>query len=382
MGARILVLGAGFGGIAAATELRRGLGPEHEVTLVDRSDSFMMGLRKLWIMVGHSGPDEGRRSLEPLRGQGIRLIRDTVQAIDTIGRNVRLGESSLDYDYLVVALGADLRPDLVEGLAQHSHDFYDAASIPALAAALARFQGGRLLILVAGSPYKCPPAPYEAAMLLEHHLRERQIRTQTELSVAVPMPMAVPAAGKAASAALSEALSSRGITLHTGHKVQRVERDRVFFESAELGFDLLLSVPPHRCPQVAVDAGLTEGGPWVKVDPHTLRTSQPGVWAVGDVVQIPLANGLPLPKAGLLAEMQGRVAAAQIAAEINGGPKRDAFDGKGYCWVEMGGGVAGRMESDFYAQPEPGGNLTAVGSDQFEAKRRFEQERLTRWFGG
>jgi sulfide:quinone oxidoreductase len=295
-------------------------------------------------------------------------------------RRVETDQGPLDGDFLVVALGAEPRPDLVPGLAARAHDLYERAAIPTLQAACERFAGGRLLILVAGVPYKCPPAPYETAMLLEERLRERGVRARTDLTVATVQPILMPNAGKAGSQWIADQLAQRGIAWRSGIKIQRVDDGRVVLDAGELPFDLLIGVPPHRVPEVVRSSGLTGDGLWIPVDPSNMRTRHDGVYAVGDVTTIPLANGLALPKAGLIAEQQGRMVGAQIAALMRGEAPPPPFDGSGACYLETGKHTAGLIEGDFFAKPEPIVRLQGVSAAHAEAKRRFESERLARWF--
>jgi sulfide:quinone oxidoreductase len=380
---RTLVLGAGFGGIATALGLRRRLGSDHEVLLVDRDEHFLMGLRKLWALVGLGSLSEGRRPRTALEASGIRFLQREIRSVDPTARSVETDQGTVEADRLVVALGARTRPDMVPGLSEHAHDLYDAAAIPELAAALADFDGGEIAIVVAGAPYKCPPAPYEFAMLLDAHLRQRGRRDRTRVTVTTLQPILLPNAGPAGSAWLADRLAERGIDATVGRSVERVEAGRVLFESGTSAeADLVIAVPPHRPPAVVADSGLALTGPWVQVDPGTLATSHDGVYAVGDVTTIPLANGLPLPKAGLFAELQGERVAAAIAAEVRGGEPPPPFDGRGYCFVEMGGDRATRVQGDFFARPEPVIGLGETSAAVASEKRAFEAERLRAWFGG
>ena len=378
--ARTLILGAGFGGLAVATELRRLLGEEHETLLVDRNEHFSMGLRKLWELVGHATIAAGTRSRTVLSGRGIRFVQEEILAVDPSARAATTVGGTIEADHLVVALGCEPRPDLIEGLAEHGHDVWDVAGVPAAAEALARFDGGAIAIVIAGVPYTCPPAPYECAMHVDEYLRERGIRERSSLAVSTVQPMLLPNAGRDGSAWLGEQLAARDIAFHVGREVRQVEPGRVIFADGELDVELLLTVPPHRVPAVVKASGLTGEGEWIGVDKATLQTSYPGVFALGDVTQIPLANKLPLPKAGLIAELEGLRVAAAIAAEVRGTPPTPPFDGHGMCFMEMGKGEAALVEGAFFAEPEPQVVVAEPSSRHAEEKRRFEAERLERWF--
>jgi sulfide:quinone oxidoreductase len=377
---RTVIVGAGFGGIAVAFELHRLLGEEHEVVLVDRSERFSMGLRKLWELVGIGTIAEGSRSRRLLAGAGMEFVQASVEAIDPDARAVRSERGTWEADFVVVALGAEPRPDLVAGMAEHTYDVWEAARVPAARAALEAFDGDRVCVVIAGAPYKCPPAPYECALLVDEWLRERGLRERTQLVVSTCQPILLPNAGRAGSAWLAEQLSARGIEAQAGRAVERFDAGLVVYDDGELEADLVIGVPPHRAPTVVAESALAGPGGWVSVDPGTLETAYTGVFAVGDVTQIKLANGLPLPKAGIIAEREGTRVAAAIATDVRGEGAPAPFDGRGHCFIEMGRSSATLIEGEFYAEPEPSVQLREPSADNAEEKRRFETERLGRWF--
>jgi sulfide:quinone oxidoreductase len=376
-----VILGGGFGGLTAADELRDRLGVEHEIVVIDRSPSFMMGLRKLWELVGLGSMAEGSRDRAILEGRGIRFLQREILSLDPSSRRVETDGGPIDGAYLVVALGAEPRPDLVPGLAEHGHDVWSPAGVPGMRAALDGFDGGEIAIVITGVPYACPPAPFECAMLLDDYLRQRGLRERSGIVVSTLKPILLPNAGPEGSAWLADQLTARGIRYHTSRTVQRVEAGRVLFEDGDLGFDLLVGVPPHRPPSVIAGSELSGPGGWVHVDPASLGTDFEGVYAIGDVTKIGLANGLALPKAGVMAELEGRRVAAAIAAAVTGAPSPPPFDGRGYCFLEMGTSSAAFIEGEFFATPEPRVFVRAESREHAEEKHRFEAERLQRWFG-
>jgi sulfide:quinone oxidoreductase len=381
MSARTLVLGGGFGGIATAVELRRLLGDDHEIVLVDGKPEFAMGLRKLWELVGRGSIADGSRSRTLLARHGVEFVQTQIEAIDPGARRVQTSDGPLDGDRLVVALGAESRPDLVPGLAEHGHDVWSFAGVRDAAERLASFQGGRILVLVAGAPYPCPPAPYECALHLHEHLVARGLRDRTELSVATLQPMLMPNAGREGSEWMGGQLADHGISQRVGAKTDRIEPGLVVLAEGEIPFDLLIAVPPHRPPAVVADSGLTASHGWIAVDAGTLATEHEGVYAVGDVTLIPLANGLPLPKAGVMAELQGTRVAQAIAAELRGEEAPAPFDGSGFCPVELGSGSAALVEGHWYAEPEPVVSISGPSAAHAAEKEAFEVEHLERWFG-
>jgi sulfide:quinone oxidoreductase len=376
---RVLVLGAGFGGIAAATRLRTLLDPGDEVMLLDRRTDFVMGLRKTWAILGAHPISEGTRSLAELRARGVDVRQGSVEAIEPAARRVRIDGEWLDGDAIVVALGAQQAPEAVPGLAEHGINAWDRSNAERAHDALASLDRGRLLVGVFGMPYACPPGPFELALLAREALAARGADVTVE--VLGPMPIALPVVGPAESGKVEALLDAAGIPFHRASPAASVDPGVVHLaDGRDLRFDLLLAVPPHRVPQVLVDAGLAEPGGWVEVDRQTLATPYPGVYAVGDATAIKLAHGLPLPKAGLFAEAEGYVAAERIAAELSGRDATATFDGTGRCYAETGTGQAVEIQAHFYADP-PGADVIGPSTDAMIGKVAFEADRLAAWFG-
>ncbi|MDR7416164.1 MAG: FAD/NAD(P)-binding oxidoreductase [Armatimonadota bacterium] len=376
--ADIVVLGAGFGGLSAVQELAPAARAGHRVVLVDRKDRFLMGLRKLWVLAGRGGYGEGSRPLQNVRRHGATWVQGDLLGLELDRRQVRTTAGEFSYDFLVVALGAELRPDLVPGF-EHAINLYDAAEVERRAPELVRFAGGRLVVGIFGAPYKCPPAPYEAAMLLEDRFRQRGVRDRVELATFTPQPASLPVVGQAGCARLEGWLAERGIQFLPNRKAQRIEPGRVVFEGDALPFDLLLAVPPHRPPRVVAESGLAPEGAWIRPDPKTLRTTFENVYAVGDVTEILLPNGMPLPKAGVFAEAQGRVAARWILHALGLGPEPEPFDGFGYCFIEVGGGRAAKVVGRFLEHPAPAVEINPPDERTLAEKEAFERERLEAW---
>jgi sulfide:quinone oxidoreductase len=377
--ARVLVLGAGFGGIAAATRLRSLLEHAHEIVLVDRRTDFVMGLRKTWAIVGSHPLADGQRQLADLRDRGIDVRQASVEAIDPAVRRVRLDGEWVNADAIVVALGAEQDPGGVPGLLEHGINVWDRANAGRAHDAVASLDRGRLLVGVFGTPYSCPPGPFELALLARDALAARG--ADVSIEVFGPMPIALPVLGQTESAKVEGLLEAAGIPFHRGQPATSVEAGVVHLsDGRDLAFDLLLAVPPHRCPAILVDAGLAQRGGWVEVDPQTLATPFEGTYAVGDSTVIKLAHGLPLPKAGLFAEAEGYVVAERIAAELGGQEPSATFDGTGVCYAEAGGGEAVEIQAHFYADP-PGADIVGPSSDAMIGKAEFESDRLAAWFG-
>lgn len=376
---RVLILGGGFGGVATAYALRQRLSSEDEIVLIERRPYFMMGLRKTWAMIGRGTLEEGRRPLKALERLGVRVLQGTITAIDPANRAVEVEGQRLEGDAMVVALGAELDPDAVPGFREHAIHVYDPNDIPRAVEAVRAFQGGQVVIGIFGAPYKCPPAPYEMAFLLKEFFEARRIRAR--LSVFTPQPMSLPVLGAAGCSVLEGRLAEQGIDFLPNHKATTVEAGAVVFGERRRPFDLLLGIPPHRCPEVVVRSGLTDGGAWVRVNPRTMETRFPGVYAIGDITEILLPNGMPLPKAGVFAEAEGQVVAERIAAAFAGREPEATFGGEGFCYLEMGRGEAMLVRGRFLTEPTPEIELTDPSPRYLEEKRAFEAERLRTWFG-
>ena len=379
---KIVILGGGFGGITAALELSRGVAHEHTVTLIERAPVFMMGLRKLWMMTGSGTRRDGERQFVALQASAVEIRRATVQAIDVRGRTVRTDAGAVPFDYLIIALGAEPRPDLVPGFSPAVYTLSDVADAERLGQRIRELQGGRIVIAILGVPYKCPPAPYEAAMMLDDLFRRRGTRSAVRIQTFTPLPMSLPVVGAQNCAQVEGLLAAKGIGFTPNRKVTRLEGSALVFEDGvRVEADVLIGVPPHRPPVVVRDSGLAMRGEWLAVDPGTLRASAPGVFAVGDVNEIPLANGMALPKAGLFAESQAKVVASQIIAELRKTPGPAAFDGIGHCFIETGGGEATMVQGHFLASPAPALTVAAPSAQALQQKIDFERSRLLSWFG-
>lgn len=383
MGKTVLILGGGIGGVVAASRLRRLLAREQRVILVEREADHLFQPSLLWLMLGWRTPGEITRPIARLARRGIEIVRGNVERIDPVRRTVVVGGREHSADYLVIALGAELAPQTVPGLSEAGHNLYALAGASALRDALSGFDAGRVAVLVSSLPFKCPAAPYEAAMLLEYGMRQRGVRNSVPIDVYTPEPGPMPVAGPEVSKQVRQMVESKGIGVHTEHAVKSVDPQarRIEFTNGKIAdFDLLVYVPPHRAPQVVKDAGLTGASGWVAADRATLATSAPAVYAIGDVTGIPLAIGKPLPKAGVFAHGEAEVVAANIAAEIKGGTPRAQFAGNGECFVETGDGRAGYGSGNFYAEPAPQVSLRSPSRWLHLGKLAYEKFWLYRWF--
>jgi len=380
---RVVILGAGFAGLTLAEALDPLAGQRKvDVTLVEGARRFQMGLAAQWALASRRGADGGAREYKSMRMRNIRFVNESAQAIDTGGRSVRTASGKHAYDDLVVATGAELAPELVPGLAETAHNLCDMASVLRFKEDLEKIRSGTVTILITRLPFKCPPAPYEYALLADEVLSERGVRNRCSIVVATPEPQPMPVAGKAVGDAVRGLLESRQISCRFNHKVKEVRRgsNSVAFEDGSyVEYSVLAAMPPHRAPKVVRDAGLCDGSGFVPVDLATLRTATPGVFAVGDVASLKLPDGRPHPKAGVFAEAQAAAVAQTIRSEVEGGGA-GAYPARGACFVDVGRGQAAPAEMDLLAQGGPLAQIGAPSKEGLDAKAAFEAERLSRWF--
>ncbi|MCC6223996.1 MAG: NAD(P)/FAD-dependent oxidoreductase [Thermoleophilia bacterium] len=379
----VVVLGGGTGGLVAARALRRRLGREHRVILVDRALRYAFAPSFLWVLTGERRPEQVTRDLGRLRRRGIEVLETEALSLDTAGRAVETSAGRIAYDRLVVAVGAELAPELLPGFARAAHTVYTLDGAVAAAGALRDFPGGRVAVLVPSLPYRCPAAPYETAFLVEAALRRRGLAADSSVEVYTPEPFPLPTAGPEVGAALRGLLEQRGIGFHPGLMAERIDapaRELVFADGTRVGYDLLLGVPPHRPPALVRTPGLAPDGGFVPVDRGTLAAGADGVFALGDVTAIPVGGGKFLPKAGVFAHAQAEVVARRIAAELAGRAPSATFDGHGGCFVELGDGAAAYGSGDFYAEPAPAVRLRSPGRRWHLGKVLFERYWLARWF--
>ncbi|MCS4539112.1 MAG: NAD(P)/FAD-dependent oxidoreductase [Thaumarchaeota archaeon] len=379
----VLVLGGGWGGLTAANELRRRLPPEYRVVVIEKQRNYSLCLSNLWIMAGErTNPNEGDRELSKLTTKGIEFLNGNIEKIDAASKRVEVSGRVLEADYLVIALGADLAPHEVPGFPESAYNLYDANHALRLQRALQEFTRGRIVTLITRTPFKCPAAPYEAAFLIGSLLIDKGVRAKVELALYTPEPQPMPVAGPEAGSIIQRMLEDANIPYFPRYTVRKIEREsrRILFDGGETTYDLLVGIPPHVAPRVVREAGLADSSGWIPVNPATLKTSYDGVFAFGDVAAIRLPNGMFLPKAGVFAEAEARVIAENIASEVLGGEPRSRYDGDGYCFIEVGHGMAAFTSGNFYASPAPRLKFEPLSSEHYREKRRMESLLLDSWF--
>jgi sulfide:quinone oxidoreductase len=373
---RVLVLGAGFGGLELSTLLSEALPDEVEVTLIDKSDAFVFGYSKLDVMFGRTTLAAVRLPYRKFVKPGVRFLQQRIAAIDPVARRVATDGGTHEGDFLVVALGADYDMDATPGLAAGGNEFYSVAGAARLRELLPTFSKGHAIVGVSAAPFKCPPAPSEAALLLHDYLTTRGVRGACEITMVLPLSTPVPPSPET-SRALVAAFAERGIRFMPGRRVSSLDPGRkvaVLDDGSELPFALYLGVPKHRVPDVVVDGGLAVDG-WVPVNPRTLETKFPGVYAVGD------GANTGTPKAGVFAEGAARTVAGALIAQVRHRERPGDYSGAGTCYIEFGAGRIGRVDVDFFSGPKPTGTYHEPSTALRAEKQDFGSSRRARWFG-
>lgn len=372
---RVLVLGAGFGGLELSARLSEVLGEDVDVTLIDRTDAFVFGFSKLDVMFGRREPTSVRLHYRDIAKPGVRFVQETIAAIDPIAKSVTTDRHTYEADVLVVALGADLNLAATPGLVEAGNEYYTEAGAERLRDVLPMFEAGSAIVGVCGEPFKCPPAPSEAALLLDEFLRVRGLRDAATIQLVMPFGVPIPPSPETSHALLA-AFAERGIGFVPGRKVAALEDGAAVLDDGQrLPYDLFLGIPVHRVPAVVASSGLAEKG-WIPVDPDTLATRFPDVYAVGDVTSV------GTPKAGMFAESAAVVVAEELIATARGAQGPDPYDGKGSCFIEFGGGEVGRVDVDFLSTPgRPSASYTAPSMQTAQEKAEVARSRGARWFG-
>jgi sulfide:quinone oxidoreductase len=373
---KILILGAGFGGLELSTMLSEAFGDTIDVTMIDKSDSFVFGYSKLDVMFGRTSQDAVRLPYRNFAKPGVRLVQETITSVDPVRRHVTTDRGTYEADFLVVALGADYDFAATPGLSD-ANEFYTLAGAVRVAEMLPGFTEGHVLIAACGAPYKCPPAPSEAALMMHDYLLARGIRSACEITLVLPLETPIPPSPET-SRALLAAFAERKITFVADREARKIDvRQRVVTldDGREFSYELFLGIPAHRAPKVVEDSGMTEGG-YIPVKPRTLETRFPNVYAIGDCAR----QGTP--KAGNFAEGAARAVATALTARIRNEEPPVTHKGTGSCYIEFGSGRIGRVDVDFFSNPDgPTGTYYEPSIGLRADKEYFGSSRRARWFG-
>jgi sulfide:quinone oxidoreductase len=372
----VVILGAGFAGLELATRLSETLPDEVHTTLIDQNDSFSFGFSKLDVLLGRKAIADILLHYDDISREGVEFRRERVTSIDPESRHVTTDANSYDPDILVIALGADYDIAATPGFAEGGVEYYSVAGAERMRDVVADFASGTILIGILGHPFKCPPAPFEGALLLHDLFAERGIRDAVEIRVAGPMAAPVPITQEMSQSIL-EALTERGIEYVPNQHLAALDIDKsevLLAGGGSIPYDLFVGIPVHRAPEVVEDAGLAVNG-WVPVEKTNLATRFPNVYAVGDVTALPMA------KAGVFAETAARVVADDIAARLHGDELERPYEGAGTCYLEFGGGMVGVVEANFFGGPKPTARLVGPSRELAADKAAFASTRRERWFG-
>lgn len=378
----VVVAGGGVGGLVAASELARRLKSRAVVSLIERKPRFQFPPSFPWVVMGTRAPQQVERELSRLKARGVRVVQEEITGFDLPGSRVRTSQSEVPFDSLVVALGAEYAPEAIPGFADRAQHMYDLDSAVRLRQKVDGFEGGTIAVGIARLPFKCPVAPYEMAFLLDDAFRRRKLREKVRIEFFTPEGFPLPAAGPDNGSKVAAMLAERGIAYHPKYRLKEVmERSLEFEDGGSLPFDLLICVPPHRAPRPVSGAGLTDQSGWVPVDPGTMMTQHPGVYAIGDVAAVPTPHGyVPfLPKAGVFASGQAKVVAHNIAASILGRATPQVWDGYGGCFLEVARGRSAFLSGNFLGSPRPELRLRPPSAIYHTQKVLFERYWLSHW---
>lgn len=379
----ILILGGGVGGLVASNLLKKKLGRQSNVTLIERKKEFQFPPSYPWLMLGMRKPEQVQKSLSPLKRKGIDVVNDEVLSIDPNQKTVKTRGDEFHYDYLIIALGAEYSPDSIPGFREHAHHMYDLEATLRFKDAIESFSGGNVAMGVSRTPFKCPAAPYEAALLLDHYFREKGLRDKISISFFTPEGLPLPSAGPDIGNGTLELMKSRGIDAKFKVKLTEIRPGQaVFDDGSTIPFDLLFAVPPHKCPQPVIDAGLTDQTGWVPVDSTMMRTKYDKVYAIGDVTSVATPSGFVpyLPKAGVFAHRQAEIVSRNIAVEIQGKGTKKAYDGSGECFLMTGGAQAAFVKGNWFATPHPKVQFDAPSRTRYMLRVLFEKYWMQHWF--
>ena len=380
MAKKILILGAGFGGLQAATRLSEELGSSVEISLIDKNDSFVIGFAKFDVMFGHRTSQDIKSYYKNLATDGINFIQDTIEAIDPDNKIVKTASTTFSYDYLIVALGADLTPEAIPGFVEGGHEFYSLGGAERINPVINNFQSGNLLICIFSKPYKCPPAPYEAAFQLHDLFVKKGIRDKINMKMLIPGPNPLPIA-KSVSLEIEGVLKEKNIELLKMHRVIKLNpnsKEAIVENNDPVNYDLFIGIPIHKPPRVVRESALGNNG-WISVSKENLETSYENVYAIGDVTSIPVGD-FAVSKAGALAENAANVVVDDIINKISKRKKIYKFEAAGSCFLEFGSGNVAKLNANFLGGSEPLITLEGPSAEFRTDKEKFENDRIKKWF--
>lgn len=379
MSKTILVLGAGTGGIITAKELSKKIGSNAKILLFEKEEKNVFAPSLLWLMVGKRKPKQVYRNTRKITGAGIEVIIGNIEKVNPEQISVSVNGKEYKGDYMVISLGVEQITE--HNLNNYGHDFYTLDGATKFSEQIQNFKGGKIAVLVSALPFKCPAAPYEAAMLIESFIRKNGLSSKTEVSLYVPEPGPMGVAGKELSGAVRQLVESKGVKYLPEHQLtSATEKTLTFSNGKTAEYDLLTFTPKHQCPSVIKETVLVGKSGWIEVDRNTMETNFPNVYAIGDITFIPLEMGKPLPKAGVFAHYQAETVAHNIAQKITGKTPDKTFNGDGQCFLELGEGKAGYAGGNFYGSPLPDVKMKKPGFFWHWTKVWFEKYWFFKYF--
>ena len=388
-GKHIVILGAGFGGLTSASLLRKNLSQEHQITIIDKKDNFIMGFVNLWILNGNRTLEEAKIALSNLENKGISFLHDEIIEINTVEKNITTAtqNNKYEYDYLIIALGAEYAPEQIHGFVKNGgFNLYDVEQIPKLRKEILALKQGRIAICITHFLINVPPAPYEASLLINDILIKNDTRENIDIDVYTPSPIALPVAGPKVSQDIVNLLGKNRIRFHPSYSLKSVSsKESLYFEcnlnrKENVDYNLLIAIPPHILPSIVKSSGFIEDGQnWINVDKFTLKTKYENVYAIGDVTEIKVNQKVSIPKAGIFAEGQAKVVCQQIIDDIKKLSSYPKFNGKGFCFMEIGDKKAGYIDTDFYNEAGPITRLDSPSEESYKKKIDFEKKRVNDW---
>lgn len=362
MGKKIVVLGGGIGGVVAASELRKKLGSENEIILIDKSDKHIFQPSFIGVAFGRRTQNQTYKPLGLIRKRGIKFHNEEVRGINVDRKTISTESDVINFDYLIVALGAQLAPDTIQGLSESSQMFYSLDGAEKLSHEIENFKYGKIILFISRLPYKCPAAPYEMSLLLDDKYLSNDTRKDIDISIYTIEPQPMPTAGPDVGKSIKQILEQRNISFNPLMKVLSVDPEKkevTFEENKKNEFDMLIAIPPHKVPDVIENSALAGEMGWIPVDPKSLRTKFENIYAIGDCNSIKLPGSykpeipLMLPKAGVFANAQAKIVADEISAKINNKHPLKQFDGRGSCFLEIGHKKSGYAAGEFFNAPQP-----------------------------
>jgi len=375
----VVILGGGFGGLSSANELRNTLSSSQvKITVIDKKDWFMVGFAKLWIINGTRTFENSIGSLNELPKKEINFIKEEILEINFQNKNIKTKSQNITFDFLIISTGVVLAPQKIPGLVENGFNLYDHDQLLEIRDKLESIESGKIAISIMGMPYKCPPAPFEASLLIDSMLRKRGVRDSVQIDFYSPAPITLPAAGPEVSKKILELVNSEKITFHNSCKIKSVESKKLIFENSEADFDILLAIPPHIAPKIIYDSGLAKEPGFIPID-RDCKTSFENIFAIGDVTILTVGEKMAVPKAGIFAEGEGITVAKNIISKIQLKEETALFDGKGGCFIESGKNTASILEVDMFTNSKPSISLSESTTDNLSKKKEFKKERLSKW---